>query len=226
MHTSKTEVIYKHMEKTAAALRRNGMEATVVNTRFEATEKLKEYLKENDTVAVGGSETFSEMDVLSILRSGKYRFIDRYEKGLTQEEIEDRMRAAFTADVFVSSSNAVTEEGEIYNVDGNGNRVAPMIFGPKSVVIIMGYNKIVKDLDQAVMRVKNLTAPANAARLGADTYCAKTGYCNALRTDLYEPGMCGGCHTPGRICCDYVVLAQQRRAGRIKVILVGEELGF
>lgn len=109
---------------------------------------------------------------------------------------------------------------------GTEIRVAPMIFGPKSVVVIVGYNKIVKDIDAAAQRVKTIAAPSNALRLNSDTYCARTGVCNGLRQDLYEPGICGGCHTPGRLCCDYVIMSQQRVEGRVKVILVGEVLGF
>ena len=226
MHTSKMEAIYKHMEKTASALRRNRMQAEIVNTRSEAREKLKEYLKEGDVIAVGGSETLNEIDAFEILRDPKYRFLDRYEKDVDRSVIEERMRGAFSADVFVTSTNAVTMDGELYNVDGNGNRVAPMIFGPKSVVVIVGYNKIVKDIDAAAQRVKTIAAPSNALRLNSDKYCARTGVCNGLRQDLYEPGICGGCHTPGRLCCDYVIMSQQRVEGRVKVILVGEVLGF
>ena len=111
------------------------------------------------------------------------------------------------------SSNAVTEEGELYNVDGNSNRVAALAYGPDSVIVVAGCNKIVPDIAAAVERVKKIAAPVNATRLHCSTPCAKTGECM-------------NCHSDGRICCNYLVSAQQRHQDRIKVILVGEELGY
>ena len=154
-----------------------------------------------------------------MLRSGRYRFIDRY-----APDIPDMRKVfldSFAADAYLSSVNAVTLNGELYNVDGNSNRVAAICYGPRSVILVAGVNKIVKDIDAAVTRVKRCAAPANAARLGCDTYCAKTGACMGLRGD-----MASGCKTSARICCSYVVSAYQREKGRIKVILVGEELGY
>lgn len=112
-----------------------------------------------------------------------------------------------------SSANAITENGELYNVDGNSNRVAALVYGPDSVIVVAGYNKIVPDIDAAVQRVKKVAAPINAVRLHCETPCAKVGECM-------------NCHSEGRICCNYVVSAQQRHKNRIKVVLVGEELGF
>ena len=122
------------------------------------------------------------------------------------------------------SSNAVTESGVLYNVDGNGNRVAALTFGPKSVIVVMGYNKIVKDLDEAVRRVKTVSAPANAVRLNCETYCRHTGVCVSLSKE--HPEMADGCRNSDRVCATYVVSGQQRVKDRIKVILVGEELGY
>ena len=119
----------------------------------------------------------------------------------------------FFADCYLTSCNAVTEQGELYNVDGNANRVAAMTYGPKSVICVVGYNKIVPNLEAAVARVEQVAAPANAVRLHRKTPCTVTGRCE-------------DCHSPDRICCTTVIHRQQRVPGRIKVILVGEELGY
>lgn len=123
------------------------------------------------------------------------------------------MREAFFADTYLTSTNALTEEGELYNVDGNGNRVAAMLFGPKQVIVVAGYNKIVADMEAACRRIEKIAAPANVVRLGLSAPCAQTGECMH-------------CHSEGRICCDYVRMGMQRTPGRIKVIIVGEPLGY
>jgi len=120
--------------------------------------------------------------------------------------------------------NAVTADGVLYNVDGYANRVSALAFGPSRVIIIAGTNKIVKDLDEAVYRVKTVAAPLNAKRLGCDTYCAKTGRCVSLLKE--HPQMSDGCDSEKRICCTYTVAARQRIKDRITVIIVNEELGL
>ncbi len=224
MNTFLNEVIGQRLERTAAALKKNNFEVYVVENRAQAKEQVKALLKDGDSIGVGGSETLNECDILSLVREDKYNFIDRYENGLSKSEIAARHVQSLGASVYISSTNAITERGELYNVDGNGNRVAAIAFGPKSVIIIAGYNKIVKDLDEAVRRVKIYAAPANTKRLSMPTYCSEAGECMALAQG--ECGMTDGCHTEGRICCDYLVSAFQRRKGRIKVILIKEILGF
>ena len=127
--------------------------------------------------------------------------------------MEDIYRRAFFADTFLASANAVTEAGEIFNVDGNSNRIAAIAFGPKSVILVVGYNKLVRDLDEAETRLETIAAPANAIRLHKKTPCVQTG-------------VCAHCKSPDRICCTSMVMRQQREPGRVKVILVGESLGF
>ena len=127
--------------------------------------------------------------------------------------MDEIFRKSFFSDTYLTSTNAITENGELYNVDGYGNRVAAMIYGPKSVIVVAGINKIVKDLDQAVERVKRIAAPANSIRLDKNTPCTKTGYCVDCKKD-------------DRICCSYTVLGHQKQKNRIKVILVGESLGY
>ncbi len=210
------------LERTADALRRNHMDVVCVGTASEVVPTLCTLLQAGDTVAVGGSRTLEETGVLSLLRNGEYRFLDRYAAGLTPEQIRELYIASLNADVYLCSANAVTEQGEIYCVDGTANRVAALCYGPRTVVLVVGKNKIVPDLQAAYCRVKTVAAPRNTARLGCETPCAKSGVCCAVDSD--DPT--AGCHSPARICCSYLTLAQQRITGRIKVILVDEELGF
>lgn len=214
MNKSKFEVIKKNIDKTIENLKKNNMEAFYVDTKEQAFELVKTLIKSGDTVSAGGSVTLDETGIRDYLvKSEGFNFLNRSREGITPEEVEKVYRDTFSCDVFLGSSNAITEEGELYNVDGNGNRVSAMIFGPKSVILIAGYNKIVKDRDAAVKRVMEIAAPANAVRLNCKTPCAKTGECMNCKTD-------------NRICCSYVFLSQQRIKNRIKVIIVGEELGY
>lgn len=208
--------------KTIENLKKNNMDAYFVKTKGEVADKVAELLHEGDTVAVGGSVTLNETGVMALIRSGKYHFLDRYAPGLTAEQTRRIFIASFSADAYLCSANAVTMNGELYNVDGNSNRVAAICYGPSSVIIVAGYNKIVPDLDAAIRHVKQFAAPANAARLNCKTYCAAAGVCMGLDGDE----MTGGCESDKRICCNYVVSAHQRVPGRIKVILVGETLGY
>ncbi len=208
--------------KTAmAALERNNMAAYYVETAGEVPAMVASLLNKGDTVAVGGSVTLDETGVMALLRNGDYNFLDRYAPGLTRDEITKVFQDSFFADAYLCSSNAVTLRGELYNVDGNSNRIAAIAFGPKSVILVVGIQKLVPDLDAAQKRVKMIAAPKNAARLSCDTYCAKTGTCAGA-----EGGMTLGCATDARICCNYLVSAKQRHKDRIKVVLVGEPVGY
>lgn len=213
MDENKKFVLDKKIERTIENLGKNNMDACYVQNSDEMLQKVKELLSEGDTVSVGGSMTLFETGLIDLLRSGDYNFLDRYADGLTPSSIKNIYRESFSANAYIASSNAVTENGEIYNVDGTGNRVAAMIYGPDSVILLVGINKIVKDIDAAVERNRRYAAPANAKRLNRNTPCASLGYC----TD---------CSSPDRICSNYVVLRKQQLQGRIKVIIVGEELGY
>lgn len=212
------------MKTVIENLKKNNMEVYTVGARADVVPLLERLLKKGDTVAVGGSKTLDETNVLMLLRNGDYDFLDRYAEGLSRVEIEEIFRKSFFADAYISSANAITEQGEIFNVDGNGNRVAALLFGPERVFIVAGKNKIVKNLDEAVKRVKTTAAPLNTKRLSCDTYCEKKGVCMALNTDAEH--MTEGCNGEGRICCDYTIMAYQRKANRVCVILVDEALGF
>lgn len=223
MNQSKFSVIEKRVEKTVNNLKKNNMEAYYCKTREEAAQRVKSLIKPGNTVTCGGSATLFECGIIDLLKSGDYNYIDRFASGLTREQVLEIYRKAFISDVYLASSNAVTENGELYNVDGNSNRVAAIIYGPESVIIVAGYNKIVRNIDEAVKRVKTLAAPANAARLNMNTYCREKGECVSLAKG---GDMCCGCDSEDRICCSYTVLSKQRQKNRIKVIIVGEELGF
>lgn len=209
------------VQTAMAALRRNNMAASYVATAAEVPAAVAALLNKGDTVAVGGSVTLDETGVMDLLRSGDYRFLDRYAEGLTRDEMTQIFRESFFADAYICSSNAVTVHGELYNVDGNSNRIAAIAFGPKSVILVVGVQKLVTDLAEAEERVKTIAAPKNAKRLSCDTYCAQAGTCAGV-----SGGMTLGCGTDARICCNYLVSAKQRHKDRIKVIFVGEPVGY
>ncbi|MEG1550015.1 MAG: lactate utilization protein [Ruthenibacterium sp.] len=213
MDTPRETVTRLRMERTAAALRKNNMEAYCVDTAAEVVPLIRTLLQEGDVVAAGGGMSLTETNVLDLLNSGAYQYLNRSKPGLTKDEIGKIYRDTFSADCYFASSNAVTEQGELYNVDGNGNRVAAISFGPKRVILVVGCNKIVPDLDAAKARVAQIAAPTNAVRLSCKTPCTVSGTCM-------------NCKSPARICCTYVVQRYQRNAGRIHVILVGEALGY
>lgn len=219
-----SDKIKNSIETTMQNLRRNKMEPYFVQTGAEACELVQKLLTKGCTVSCGGSVTLKQTGVYDLISSADYHFLDRSAPGLSHEQVEDIYRQTFFADAFVTSTNALTENGELYNVDGNSNRVAAILYGPKSVIVVCGVNKIVKNLEEAVSRVKTKAAPPNTVRLHIDTYCAKKGQCVSLNKE--NPEMCEGCHGDGRICCNYVVCAQQRHINRIKVIIVNEELGY
>lgn len=209
------------IQKVMNNLRKNRIAVDYVHTKEEVLPLVKSLIPVGSSVAAGGSKSLAETGVMELLKSGDYRFLDRMAPELTPEERQQVTLAGGQADVYLCSSNAITEAGELYNVDGNCNRISAIAFGPKQVIMVVGVNKIVPDLDAAVRRVKTIAAPLNTKRLNCDTYCQKTGVCMGL-----DGGMTDGCASPARICCNYLISAQQRVPDRIRVILVGESLGF
>ncbi len=214
----------KKFEKVIANLEKNNMKGYFAKDKNVAFEIVKSLLNEGDTVGVGGSMSLFECGVIDHLRCGKYNFLDRYADNLSRDDVNDIYRKSFSADAYLCSSNAITENGDLYNVDGNSNRVACICYGPKSVIMIVGKNKIVKNIDEAVKRVKTIAAPKNCERLGLETYCKLKGGCISLENT--DADMCEGCKGNTRICCSYVVSSYQRVKDRIKVILVDEEIGY
>lgn len=208
--------------KTIENLKKNNMETFLVKSREEAKELVLSMIPEGAVCASGGSVTLKECGIVDAVKE-KYTYLDRNDPALSAEEKEKMVMRAQCCDVYLSSSNAITEDGELYNVDGNSNRVSNLLFGPKKVIIVAGTNKIVRDLDEAVLRVKTVAAPLNCKRLGCNTYCAKEGKCVSLATDGNMPK---GCNSDDRICVNYTVMSRQRKKDRVKIVLVEEELGY
>ena len=201
------------MKKAAKALERNGIRAYVTADRKAALKKALSLIKKGSTVGLGGSRTADEIGLLDALRSGKYTLFDQYGGRHTKAEGAQLRKQGTHAEYFVCGSNAITEDGKLVNIDGVGNRLAGMCYGPGKVIIVAGRNKIVGDVDEAIDRVKNVAAPMNAKRLGLDTPCARTG-------------SCADCASPDRICSLTLVIEKQKFKNRMHVILINEELGF
>ena len=168
-----------------------------------------EVIHEGESVTMGGCMSAQEIGLVAALKSGNYRFIDR--NAYTDKRAA--MLAAYDADVFLSSANAVTEDGILINIDGNANRVSAIAQGPKKVLFIVGMNKICDDVDGAIKRARNVAAPINAQRFGLSTPCSKTGSCM-------------NCKSPDTICCQFLVTRYSKHPDRIHVILVNDALGF
>lgn len=205
--------IEKQVDRTIDNLRKHNMAGYFVKDDVELIELLKELIVENSVVGVGDSMSLFETGVIDFLREGSYKFLDKYRENITSEEKKQIYIQNFSSDTFMCSTNALTENGELYNIDGNGSRVAPMIYGPKQVILVAGINKIVKDLKEAEKRVRNYSAPIDAKRLNKNTPCTALGYCV-------------DCKSSNRICNDFTVITGQFIKDRIKVIIVGKELGY
>ncbi len=200
----------KWLERTGANLTKNGMETFVVDSAKDVVPLVESLVKDGATVSFGGSVSLDETGVLDHLRSGRYTCLDRDAPGVDRDEV---LRQTFFADAYFTSANAITQNGEIYQVDGNGNRVAAMAFGPKQVIVVAGRNKIVADIPAAKLRVAQVAAPPNGRRLNLDTPCAITG-------------VCSDCRSKQRMCSIETITKRQRDPNRLKVILVNEELGY
>lgn len=212
------------INKTIENLKRNNINA-VYAPDVEAVKSIVRAKVSNKTVAFGGSQTLVESGIIDMLRQDKsVTLLDWLKAGLSAQEKDALYIKNFGADIYLSSANAVTENGEIYNVDGRGNRVACISYGCKEVLIIAGKNKIVPALPDAVMRVKTIAAPKNAVRLNYDTYCRRSGSCVSLKNSGSE--MTDGCCSNGRICCNYSILGFQKLTERFKVVIVGTPLGY
>lgn len=203
----------KRVENLIKNLKKKNMTGYYVKSQEALTHLLDTLIGDDSTVSVGGSMTLFESGVIDYLRKRPLNFLDRYAPGLDADQIKNLYRDSFGADVYLTSTNAITEGGGLYNVDGRGNRVAAMIYGPDKVIVIASVNKIVKDLEAAIERNRKWAAPANAKRLNRNTPCAKLGYC----TD---------CDSPDRICHDFTFITSQMTKDRVHVILTEETFGY
>ena len=196
-------------QKVIKGLGSRNMEAYYADSKEAALAKALELIPEKSSVTMGGCMSAREIGLVDALKQGDYNFIDRD----NYEDKREAMLMAYDADYFLSSANAMTEDGVIINIDGNANRVSAIAQGPKHVLFIVGMNKICSDVDVAMKRARNVAAPINAQRFGLSTPCAKTGSCL-------------DCKSPDNICCQFLITRYSLHKGRISVILVNDELGF
>ena len=196
-------------KKVIKGLESRNMTGYYAAGRGEALEKALELIAEGSSVTMGGAMSAWEIGLVDALKKGNYNFIDRD----AAEDKRAAMLAAYDADVFLSSVNAMTDDGILVNIDGNSNRVSAIAQGPRKVLFIVGMNKICSDLDSAMKRARNVAAPINAQRFGLSTPCAKTGACM-------------DCKSPDTICCQFLITRYSRHKDRIHVILVNDNLGF
>ncbi len=212
----KSEVYNWHNETLISKLKNNLEKRNIsffyLEDKKEIKSLLKEHLSDGNIVSFGGSATLGETGILDFLDEGNYNFLDR-RKCTTQEEKIEVYRKSFFADAYFLSANAITLDGEILNVDGNGNRIAAMIYGPSKVYVIVGINKLVRDIEEAYTRLETYAGPMDCKILDKNTPCVKTGLC----TD---------CASEDRICSKYVIYKRENINNRMHVILINESLGF
>ena len=196
-------------QKVIQGINSRNMTGYYAQNREEALKKALELIPEGASVTMGGAMSAHEIGLVDALKNGNYNFIDR-------DAMEDKraaMLAAYDADVFLSSANAMTDDGILVNIDGNSNRVSAIAQGPQKVIFIVGMNKVCPDVDAALKRARNVAAPINVQRFGLETPCAKTGKCM-------------DCKSPDTICCQFLITRFSRHKDRIHIILVNDSLGF
>ena len=191
---------------------KKNLEGYYCATSAEAVEKALSLMPEGASVTWGGSMTLTECGLMDALRTANYEIIDR-DTAKTPEEARVMYSKQVMADYFLMSTNAITIDGELVNIDGRSNRVSCLCWGPQNIIIIAGMNKVAPDVESAIKRVRNMAAPANCVRLNKNTPCAQTG-------------KCGDCYSQESICSQVLITRRSSAPNRIKVILVGEELGY
>lgn len=199
-------------EKTIDGLKKRNMQGFYAETKEDAVKIALSIIPEGSVVSWGGSATLNETGLIDTLKNGNYQCLDRNDVN-TREEKEEIAHKALNADFFLMSTNAMTVDGQLINIDGNGNRVAALIYGPKNVVILTGINKICDTYDAALHRARNKASIPNVLRFDCNTPCKNTGKCM-------------DCLSPETVCCQLVHTRFSRIKDRIKVIIVGENLGY
>ena len=212
MQTPKEMCYAKRGEVLVKNLESRHFKAYYCETKEEALKKALELIPQGASVGWGGAMSAQQIGLLDAVRTGDYRALDR-EGCATPEAREEMMRACLGADVFITGANGMSLDGQMVNIDGNGNRVAAIIYGPRSVLVIAGMNKVVDTLEEAVRRARTVAAPMNKQRFGDGTPCSVTG-------------KCGDCKSEKCICNQILITRHCRPAGRIQFILVGEDLGL
>ena len=196
-------------EKVIKGLASRNMQGYYAASKEDALGIALSLIPTGATVTMGGGMSVWEIGLVDALKRGEYNFVDRAEYANPREA----MLAAYDADVFLASTNAMTEDGILVNIDGNANRVSALAYGPKKVVLVVGMNKVCSDQDAAMKRARGIAAPTNAQRFGLSTPCSKTG-------------ACADCKSPDTICCQFLITRYSRHQGRIHVILVNDNLGY
>ena len=199
-------------EKVVKALQGRNMDAYYVESREAALAKALELIPEGSSISWGGSASIAEIGLKDAVCQGNYTVYNR-DKAANAEERDAIELQAYQCDFFLCSSNAVTEDGFLINIDGHANRISAIAHGPKNVLMIVGMNKVVRDIDAAISRARNEAAPINAQRFDLNTPCCKTG-------------ACFDCKSPDSICSQMLITRRSMEPGRIKVILVNDALGF
>jgi len=213
MNSIKEWWIEEKTKKAIEKLEAHEFKATYVKTKEEAIQEIWKYITPKMRIGVGGSLTIRELGILEKLEEQGNIVYNHWKPELSKESILEIRKLQMTSDLFLSSVNAITLNGELVNIDGIGNRVNSINFGPGKVILVVGYNKIVDGVQEAIHRIKNFAAPLNARRLNIDVPCAKVG-------------KCVDCHSPNRICRVIVINERKPSLTDILIILVGEELGF
>jgi L-lactate utilization protein LutB len=212
----KADVMLKRAKKVVSALKKRNIDAYFISDREEALKLIIGMIPEGATVALGGSVTIIESGLVDLLRKKPgINLLDRYRPGISREEVDKMRLSGLTADCFITGTNALTLDGRLVNIDGLGNRVAAMAYGPGKVIVITGYNKIMSDVYEGIKRIKEIAAPANTLRVKANTPCNKTGFCDDE-----------ACFPPERICNIISIIEGQRIPGRMSVVILAEPLGF
>lgn len=196
-------------QKVIRSLESRNMTGYYAGSKEAALKTALSLIPEGSNIAIGGAMSAREIGLVQALTNGNYHLIDRD----TAEDKRAAMLASYDADWFLTSTNAMTDDGILVNIDGSANRVSMICQGPKQVLFIVGMNKVCADLDSAMKRARNVAAPTNVQRKGLNTPCAKTGKCM-------------DCKNPATICCQFLITRFSRHAGRIHVILVNDMLGF
>ncbi|MBD5522026.1 MAG: lactate utilization protein [Lachnospiraceae bacterium] len=210
--THKTAAFAAMAKSIIKNLEKRNMEGYYFETGAECVKAITSSIPEGSVIGWGGSETIKEIGLMDAIHNECYELIDR-SLAKTPEEARQIYAKTVLSDYYLMSSNAVTIDGELINIDGNGNRVACLIHGPSHVIIVVGMNKIVTDVESGIARVRNMASPPNAIRLNKDIPCAVSGHCH-------------DCLSPNCFCNQIVVTRRSGHTGRIKVYLVGEELGY
>ena len=202
------------ISETIENLGKNNMRGYFVSDRDELLGRIAALIPEHSTVGCGDSVTLEQLGVFEYLRSREdLTFYDKHRDGLTRDQKREIYLDNFRADIFVSGTNAVTAKGELINIDGNGSRVAPILYGPKKVILVVGKNKIAPDAKEGLLRARQIAAPLDAKRLNKTTPCVKTG-------------VCSDCRSKDRICNDFVMVSRQFDPDRIHVIIVDGNYGY